>query len=53
MSKRARPLEEKMKIVKAFKNGNHTISELEFIYHVRNVRFMNGYINLINKVWMD
>jgi len=38
MSKRARPLEEKMKIVKAFKNGTHTISELEFIYHVRNVR---------------
>ena len=35
--KRACPLEEKIMIVKAFKNGTHTISELEFIYNVRNV----------------
>src|SRR5690606_23259700 len=37
MFKRARPLEEKIMIVKALENGTHTISELEFIYNVRDV----------------
>jgi len=35
MSKRARPLDEKIMIIKALENGTHTISELEFIYNVR------------------
>ncbi|MCM3685203.1 transposase, partial [Mesobacillus subterraneus] len=37
MSKRAFSLQDKIKIIKALENGNHTISELEFIYKVSNM----------------
>jgi transposase-like protein len=37
MSKRAHSLQDKIKIIKALKNGSHTISELEFIYKVNNL----------------
>lgn len=37
MSKRAFPLQDKIKIIKALENGNHTISELESIYKVSNM----------------
>ena len=37
MSKRAFSLQDKIKILKALENGNHTISELESIYKVSNM----------------
>jgi transposase len=37
MSKRAHSLEDKIKVIKALEDGNHTISELESIYNVHNL----------------
>jgi transposase len=34
MSKKTHSLQDKIKILEAFENGNHTLSELEFIYKV-------------------
>jgi transposase len=52
MSKRARPLEEKIKIVKDYENGTHAILEIVKMYNVHHLT-VNGWVRKYEKYGVE